>query len=80
MKTKIIEKRVDRSVEAGSGGLYIPILGDIFPSLFGHKMRETVTYVFVCTDGKEYVVEELLFDRYNKGDKIVVDKDGQVSW
>lgn len=40
MKTKIIEKRVDRSVEAGSGGLYIPILGDIFPSLFGQQIRE----------------------------------------
>ncbi len=47
---EIKKKYTEKSFEAGSGNLYIPILGDISPKLFGLKMREGTKYFIVAGD------------------------------
>ncbi len=54
---KIIEKEIVKGYEAGSASLYIPILGDIFPKLFGPKMKEYNKFV-IKTDNGKYEVNE----------------------
>lgn len=59
---KVVSKKIEKSHEAGSGALYIPILGDIFPKIWGHKMKETNKYL-VFTETYRYEVSE---ENYNK--------------
>ncbi len=54
----LIKKRVERKseeidYEAGSGTLYVPVLGDLFPKLWGDKMRELPKY-YIFTDYAKY--------------------------
>lgn len=57
--------RVD--YEAGSGAMFIPILGHLFPKLWGQKMRKVMKYE-IEIDGKMYGVDECNFGKINKGD------------
>lgn len=54
---KVVRKKVEKSFEAGSGELYIPILGDLFPKLWGQKINEKYKYL-VFTEKYRYEVGE----------------------
>ena len=54
--------------EAGSGSLYIPILGDLFPKLWGQKMKEIKKYK-VILNGTTQQIEKDLFESVNEGVK-----------
>ena len=62
VKTIITEtvqkKEARRSGEPGSGVLYIPILGDLFPKLWGQEMRMTSLYSLVIGSVRYNVAEE----------------------
>jgi hypothetical protein len=58
---QVEKKRHKVDYEAGSGVLYIPILGDLFPRLWKPKMNEYSKYILTLK-GVEYDVEKELFD------------------
>lgn len=65
-RKEILKKRVDKkmeekSYEAGSGALFMPILGNLFPKLWGQKMRETRIY-YIFTGDTKYEVEKEFYD------------------
>lgn len=64
---KVVSKKVEKSFEAGSGAMYIPILGDLFPKLFGQKMQESNKY-FIFTEESRYEVKEEDYNTLNAGD------------
>lgn len=55
--------------EPGSGKLYIPILGDLFPKQWGQKMRKVHKFVLII-DGAQYNIDKNLFDKVKKGDEV----------
>jgi hypothetical protein len=55
-------KRIEESAEAGSGAMFIPILGNLFPKLWGQKMNVSNKYL-VFTDKHKYQVNE---ENYHK--------------
>ncbi len=57
--------------EPGSGSLYIPILGDLFPKLWGQEMKRLQRYSLVV-DGIGHSVDKMLFDRVAEGDEIEI--------
>ena len=60
LKKKVEKKIEEKSYEAGSGALYIPILGDLFPKLWGQKMRESRKF-FILTNDAKYEVEKEVY-------------------
>ncbi|MDA3865535.1 MAG: hypothetical protein PF489_02170 [Salinivirgaceae bacterium] len=62
-------KKQETSYEAGSGMLYIPILGDIFPRVWGQKMRPAQKYFFKV-EGERHEVDEQTFNSTNAGDPV----------
>ena len=68
---KIIEKHTEKSYEAGSGSLYIPVLGDIFPKLWRQEMRETTKY-FIVTETYKHEVEKHEYEMFEIGETILV--------
>ncbi|PKP19940.1 MAG: hypothetical protein CVU05_10210 [Bacteroidetes bacterium HGW-Bacteroidetes-21] len=66
LKRKVDKTIEEKSYEAGSGALYIPILGDLFPKLWGQKMRETRKY-YVFTSDTKYEVDKDVYDELKKG-------------
>ncbi len=43
----------EKNAEAGSGSLYIPVLGSLFPNLFGERMRsQEVKYIITLENEK----------------------------
>lgn len=70
VKTEIIQKKgMITDYEVGSGSLYIPILGDLFPKLWGQKMKEIQKYT-VILNGTAQQIEKNLFEIVNEGDGI----------
>ena len=68
--TKVVkDKYTEKSYEAGSGMLYIPILGNLFPKLWNQKMRESLKY-FIATEGYTYEVEESEYELFQIGETI----------
>lgn len=55
--------------EAGSGNLYIPILGDLFPKLWGQKMSKLLK-TSVVFNNTRYDVEPEIFNQLKVGDPI----------
>jgi len=66
---QIIMKYQELSNEAGSGVLYIPILGDLFPKLWGQKMRPVYSY-YLNIDNYRNEIEKELYDMVNGGDSV----------
>jgi hypothetical protein len=66
---QVITKYQETSYEAGSGVLYIPILGNLFPKLWGQKMRPLPTYYFNI-DNYRNEIEEELYDMVKDGDLV----------
>ena len=64
---QIITKYLEPSHEAGSGVLYIPILGDLFPKLWGQKMRPVQSY-YLNIDNYRNEIEEELYNMVENGD------------
>jgi len=67
----VIGKYTEKSYEAGSGNLYIPILGDMFPKLWRQKMRETTKY-FIVTETYKHEVEKHEHELFEVGETILV--------
>lgn len=55
LKRTVQEKKEEFCSEPGSGMLYIPILGDLFPKLWDQKMKMTKKYFIVAQDYKHEV-------------------------
>lgn len=74
-KERLVEtKRIDNrkklvDYEVGSGSLYIPLLGDLFPKIWGQEMKGKKKFRLTI-DGENYDVEEDLFNAVNEGDEI----------
>jgi len=70
VKIEQIQKKVIHIVyEAGSGKLYIPILGDLFPKQWGQKMREIPKTSLIIKRAR-YHIDKELFDQLNDGENI----------
>lgn len=54
---------------AGSGVLYIPILGDLFPSIWGAEMS-TQMYYKVIINNTVYTLSEQVYNKIEEGDKV----------
>jgi len=76
---KIEKKKHYIDYEVGSGALFIPILGNLFPKLWGHRMKEYSKYTLVIK-GVGHDVEKELFDSVEEGDLIElhVSKYGEI--
>ena len=68
---KIERKKHEIDYEVGSSALFIPILGNLFPKLWGQKMKEYSKYTLVVK-GVGFDVEKELFDSVVEGDLIEV--------
>ena len=62
LKLKVIRKETISDVEPGSGKLYIPILGDLFPKLWGQKMKQINRTVIHTSDGVRFEIGSELAD------------------
>ena len=68
--TETVQKKEARYVgEAGSGVLYIPILGDLFPKLWGQEMRMTSVFKLVIGSVR-YTVEEETYANVEEGSAV----------
>ena len=63
---QVIMKYQEISHEAGSGVLYIPILGDLFPKLWGQKMKPIQSY-YLNIDNYRNEIEKELYDTIEDG-------------
>jgi len=63
---KVTSKQDKTSYEAGSGTLYIPILGDLFPKLWGQKTEPNYLVYFII-ENYQYEVNKELYDNVRKG-------------
>lgn len=62
-------KESKTSYEAGSGAMYVPALGDIFPKLWGQKMKPSeLSYLII--DNVRQEVEKDTFDKIKEGDSV----------
>ncbi|MFV0419044.1 MAG: hypothetical protein ACK5KT_09980 [Dysgonomonas sp.] len=72
MNTGIVERKEYKvDFESGSGSLYIPILGDLFPNLWGQKMNPIAKWILII-DNTEYCVEKDLYDNIKEGDSVEI--------
>lgn len=74
----VIDKEFKQDYEAGSGSLYIPILGDLFPSLFGQKMKAIDRWFTLVKIGDEiykYEIDSSLYNEINKDDAVMIEID-----
>jgi len=63
------KKEARKSGEPGSGVLYIPILGDLFPKLWGQEMRMTSVFKLVIGSVR-YTVEEETYAKVEEGSAV----------
>ena len=68
---KLVDKEKFVSYEAGSGMLYIPILGDLFPKLWGQKMRPATKY-YLIVNGEKHEVDEDTYNTVDPGDEVMM--------
>lgn len=66
LQRKIESLRIEDAYEAGSGALYIPGLGDLFPKLWGQKMRNLKKHIAVA-NSFEYELSEELYNKLKEG-------------
>lgn len=68
-RAKVQNKEHTTSSEAGSGMLYIPILGDLFPQLWGQKMRPKGYYSLIINNAR-YEVDKNIYESVSQGDQV----------
>lgn len=66
---KVTDKQDRSSHEAGGGNLYIPILGDLFPKLWGQKPKK-IYWVYFIINQTRYQVNKELFDTIKPGEQV----------
>jgi len=72
IKTEIVENKAHKiDYEVGSGVLYIPVLGDLFPKLWKPKMNEYSKYILTIK-GVEYDVVKEFFENVTVGETIEI--------
>lgn len=71
LKRTVLEKQEEFCSEPGSGMLYIPILGDLFPKLWGQKMKMTKRY-FIIANEYRYEVAEEVYTNFETGTEFYV--------
>ena len=72
MRTGVIQKKEYKvDFEAGSGSLYIPVLGDLFPNLWGQKMNPVDKWILVI-DNTTYPVDKEFYDRVSECDSVEI--------
>lgn len=71
LKRMVEEKLEESSYEAGSGTLYIPVLGNLFPKLWGHQMRKSNRYFIFAGDYK-HEVDKQMYDNMMKGSELII--------
>ena len=64
----VVEKKIEEGYEAGSGTLNIPILGDLFPKVWGQEMKKIYKY-YIFTEKYRYAVDEEVYNSLNIGDE-----------
>jgi len=70
IKTEKVYKKENRmSYEAGSGNLYIPILGFLFPKTWSQEMKPHFL-VYLIINNYRYKVDKTLFDNVKEGDYV----------
>ncbi len=57
--------------EAGSGTLHIPVLGNLFPKVWGQKMRDSSAYYLIINNTR-YEVDRKLYEDVNPGDTVIM--------
>lgn len=65
----VCKKEEKKDYEAGSGAMYIPVLGDLFPKLWGQKMNEVLKYKIELQKGF-VMIDEDVYDLLHTGDRI----------
>jgi len=68
-KGKVQDKESKISYEAGSGAMHIPVLGNVFPKLWGQEMRDSGCYYLIINNTR-YEVNRKLYDEVNAGDEV----------
>lgn len=68
-KAEVQSKEFTVSYEAGSGMLYIPILGNLFPKLWFQKMRPKDCYHLIINNTR-YGVDKELYEAVSQGDDV----------
>ena len=68
-RAKVQDKESTTSSEAGSGMLFIPILGNLFPKLWGQKMRQKDYYSLILNNTR-YEVDQNLYEAVTHGDEV----------
>ena len=70
IETKTVEKK-EKTIdyEVGSGSLYIPVLGKLFPKIWGQEMK-SYEVLRLTIDGEKYSVGKDIFDNVKEGDSI----------
>jgi len=64
---KLERKESITSYEAGSGTLHSPILGALFPKIWGQKMKPNQKYILVVNN-YEYEVEKEIFEKVTENE------------
>jgi len=65
---KIMKKESYESFETGSGSLYIPVLGNLFPKLFSLDMKSKNRYYFIVNNTRMRVDADS-YNRFKEGDE-----------
>jgi len=71
LKRRVDKKIEEKSYEAGSGTLFIPVLGNLFPKLWGQGMRESKRYYFE-SNGYKHEVDKDLYNELKKGSDYII--------
>lgn len=66
---KIQKKEIQIDYEVGSGSLFIPILGNLFPKIWGQEMKEIKKNNLII-NGKRYEVQKDFFEKVKKDDNV----------
>ncbi|KAF5068150.1 hypothetical protein DSECCO2_245890 [anaerobic digester metagenome] len=68
-KAKVQAKESNVSYEAGSGAMHIPVLGNLFPKLWGQEMRDSSCF-YLILNSTRYEVSRELYEEVNVGDEV----------
>ena len=68
---QVLKKEDIRDYEVGSAALYIPILGDLFPKLWGPKMNEFSKYKIAFLD-KYIFVDKEMYESLDNSDEVTL--------
>jgi len=64
---KVQRKECETSYEAGSGSMHVPILGSLFPKIWGQEMKPSLKYNLII-NGFRYEVSKEIFEKVNENE------------